>query len=466
MAIITTPARLQLGSFLPRQAQFLNNASFNLTTANGGIAFPFIAERTMTVTDIGAPVSALVSTITAALTVGIQTDTAGLPSGTFLTTGSVTIPANTWATAAQFSASTGNPLIITTVAHTLQVGDSVLFANTTGGTATNTYYYVASVPNVNQFTVSTSSTLSPVFNFTASVSPGTNTFSSLTPSWTHSAGISAAITQGTRYWLCYQWSGTATGQLFFNVGDNGGASGQSVMYGLGYANRSAGTWSKVATTRGIPIMYSNGSQFYGTPQMASGRVTSSTLNNNDRFGFRFTVPAGHPDVLLDRITFAVHPTTGVTVASTWKAQLFADAGAGTPTLITDLSLIAGDSLGASSGAGNFASTIFQTNTTTWLTAGTSYLLICGFDVTPVTGAPSVNYFTGQVLTTTKRNNVVGAYGGDFIFNWQGANTWFTNNPEGYAPWSITTAAMRYNDSGGGAGGFANASCGFACLGGN
>jgi hypothetical protein len=69
------------------------------------------------------------------------------------------------------------------------------------------------------------------------------------------------------------------------------------------------------------------------------------------------------------------------------------------------------------------------------------------------------------LTTTKRNNVVGAYGGDFIFNWQGANTWFTNNPDQYAPWSITTAAMRYNDSGG-AGGYLNASCGFGCMGGN
>ena len=115
MAIITTPARLNFGSFLPRQAQIFNTVTMNLTTTNGGIAFPFIAERTMTVTDIGAVATRISGTINLALTIGIQTDNgSGIPSGTFLTNGSITLPANTWSTVAQFSATSGNPLLNST----------------------------------------------------------------------------------------------------------------------------------------------------------------------------------------------------------------------------------------------------------------------------------------------------------------------------------------------------------------
>ena len=472
MAIITTPARLNFGSFLPRQAQTFNtNANINLTTSSGGIAFPFIAERTMTVRDIGVCATGLSATINTALDIGIQTDNgSGLPSGTFITNGSITLPANTWNTAAQFSASSGNPLINTTQAHYLKVGDSIRFANTTGGVATGTDYYIASTPTASQMTVSTSSTLSPVFSFTASVSPGTNTinYNTALGAWLHcDLTPGASITQGTRYWICYQWTGTGTGSMFFVSGDTGTANGQNVMYGLGYATRSAGTWSKVSTTRGIPVAYSDGTNWYGTPQISGGRVVSTTLNNNDRFGFRFSVPAGHPDILLDRIAFASHPTASPGSASNWKAQLFTDAGAGNPTFIADLSVISGTSLG-DSGASNFRSTVFQTDSTVWLTADTSYIIMCGFDTTPASGIPTVNYFSGQLQqgTGTQRSSVVGPYNGGFILNWQGAGTWFALNPEAYAPWSITSGGLRYNDSAGGAGGFANATMGFAGIGGN
>lgn len=464
MAIITTSAKLQFGSFLPRQSQVFNNVTMNLTTTNGGIAFPFIAERTMTVTDIGAAASGVGGTVAAALTVGIQTDSgSGIPSGTFLTNGSITLPANTWSLAAQFTATSGATLMTTSVDHYLKVGDVIRFANTTGGVAINTDYWIATVPASNQMTISTSATLSPVFSWTASVSLGGNTFNYASMGWTHCAGISASITQNTRYWLCYQFSGTSTGSVAFNAGDTGTANGQNVQYGIGYATRVAAVWAKVSSTRGIPIQYTDGTNWYGTPQISSGRVTSSTLNNNDRFGFRFTVPAGHPDILLDRITFASHPTASPGVGSTWKAQLFTDNGLGTnPTFVADLSAIAGTAMG-NSAASNFRSTVFQTDQTTWLNAGSSYILMCGFDVTPGSGIPTVNYFAGQVLTG--RRNVVGAYEGDFVLNWQGAGTWFSNNPDAYAPWSITSAGLRYNDTGT-VGGYVDASCGFGCIGGN
>jgi hypothetical protein len=466
MAIITTPARLNFGSFAPRQAQTFNTVSFNLTAANGGLAFPFIAEHTMTVTDIGAVMTGIGVNVAGVLTIGIQSDSgAGLPSGTFLTNGSITLPAGTWTTAAQFTATSGSALLTRTQDHYLKVGDTIRFANTVGGTTINTDYWIKTVPAANQMTLSTDSALVSTFTFSASVTAGANTINYTQMGWTHCAGITAAITQGTPYWLVYQWSTASTGNVFFAAGDTGGASGQSVQYGIGYATRTTSTWNKIATTRGIPIMYTDGTSWFGTPQLGNSGVVSSNLNNNDRFGFRFTIPAGHPDILLDRITFAAHPTSSPGVASTWKAQLFTDAA--TPTLITDLSSIPGDTLGNSSGAGNFASTVFQTSTTTWLTAGTSYLVMCGFDVTPASGNPTVNYFSRQVLATTGRTAVVGAYRGDFILNWPGSSTWYAANPEAYAPWSITTAALRYNNSGGGGGGgFANGSCGFSCLGGN
>ena len=465
MAIITTSARLQFGSFLPRQAQTFNTVNFNLTTSSGGLAFPFIAEKTMTVTDIGAVATGLVGTVAAALTIGIQTDNgSGIPSGTFLTNGSITLPANTWSTTAQFAASSGNPLLNSTQTHYLKVGDIIRFANTTGGVATNTDYWIASVPTASQMTLSTSSTLSPLFTFTASVSPGANTFNYNGQSWTHCDGISASITQNTRYWLVYQWTGTSTGQVFFYGGDTGTASGQSVIYGIGYATRSGGTWSKASGTRGIPVMYTDGTNWYGPPQLTSGRTSSTTMSNNDRAGFRFTVPAGHPDILIDRITIPTHPGASPGTGSNWKAQLFTDAGAGTPTFLSDLSVIAGDSLG-NAASPNFRSTIFQTNNTTWLTAGSSYIIMYGFDVSPASGNPVVNTLVGQVLTG--RNAVLGAYGGDFIYNVQSPVQWSTQKPDTYAPWTITAGALRYNDSaGGGGGGFANASWGFAGIGGN
>lgn len=467
MAIITTNARITFGSFQPRQAQIFNNLSFNQTTSNGGLAFPFIAERTMTVTDIGAVVSGVSTNQGVALDIGIQADNgSGLPSGTFLTSGSITLPANTWVTNAQFSASSGSTILNSVNNHYLRVGDVIRFANTTGGVAINTDYFIVSTPAANQMTLSTSSTLTPVFTFTASVSPGGNTFTYNNMSWTHCAGISASITQNSRYWLVYQWSGSGTGQIFFNAGDTSGASGQNTMYGLGYATRSASTWSKVTTTRGIPVMYTDGTNWYGQPQMSAGRVSATTLNNNDRIGFRFTIPVGHPDILLDRIAFPVHPTASPGTTSNWKAQLFTDAGAGNPTFIADLSSIAGDSMGNASGAGNFASTFFQTNNTVWLSGGTSYILMCGFDVSPASGQPSCNYFAGQLLQNG-RSNVVGNYNGGVIVNWQGAGTWFPLNPDTYIPFSITSGALRYNDSsGGGGGGYVNASAGFGAMGGN
>jgi len=466
MAIITTPARLNFGSFLPRQAQIFNNVTMNLTATNGGVAFPFIAERTMTVTDIGAVATGITGTLNLALTIGIQTDSgAGVPSGTFLTNGSITLPANTWSTTAQFSASSGNPLLNSTSNHYLKVGDVIRFANTTGGVAINTDYFIASVPAVNQMTLSTSPTLSPVFSFTASVSPGTNTFNYTNMSWTHCDGISASITQGTRYWLCFQFSGTGSGSVVFNAGDTGTASGQSVMYGLGYATRLAAVWSKASGTRGIPIMYTDGTNWYGTPQVANGRVATATMNNNDRAGFRFSIPSGHPDILIDRITIPTHPGASPGTGSNWKAQLFTDAGSGTPTFVSDLSVIAGDSMGDSASS-NFRSTIFQTNNTTWLTAGSSYIIMYGFDVSPASGNPFVNYYQSQVLTPG-RSGVVGPYIGDFIYNFQSISQWFTQSPDSYAPWTITAGALRYNDSaGGGGGGFANASSGFGGIGGN
>ena len=466
MAIITTPARLNFGSFQPRQAQIFNTVTMNLTTTNGGVAFPFIAEKTMTVTDIGAIATGVSGTPNLAITIGIQTDSGGgVPSGTFLTNGSITLPANTWSTAAQFSASSGNTLLNSTSNHYLKVGDVIRFANTTGGVAINTDYFIASVPAANQMTFSSSSTLTPVFTFSASVAPGANTFTYTNMSWTHCDGISASITQGTPYWLCFQFSGTGTGSVVFNAGDTGGASGQSVMYGLGYATRIGAVWTKASGTRGIPIMYTDGTNWYGTPQMAAGRVNSATMNNNDRAGFRFTVPAGHPDILVDRITIPTHPTASPGTGSNWKAQLFTDNGAGTPTFVSDLSVIAGDTMG-NAASSNFASTIFQTNNTTWLTAGSSYIIMYGFDVSPGSGNPTVNYYQSQVLTPT-RSGVLGPYDGGWIYNFQSLSQWFTLNPDAYQPWTITAGALRYNDSaGGGGGGFANASSGFGGIGGN
>ena len=381
MAVITTNTGLTFGTFGVRQAVNPTTAAMNASSTNGGIAFPFIADATMTVTQISSLISSVGTTFAPALTVGIQADSgAGIPSGTYLTNGSATLAANT------------------------------LTTSTPAG------WYDITLPG-------------------------------------------ASITQGSNYWIVWSFSGTSTGVVNFFTGYIGGASTtQNVIYGLGYATRLAAVFSKATGSRGVPVMYSNGTSYYGQPDNPTGVVSTATLNNNDRLGFRFTVPSGHPDILTDRITIGITPSA-LNASTNWKCQLFTDVA--TPVLIADLSVIDGNNVGAVTS--NTNSTIFVCSSPQWLSAGTSYIIMAGFDVTPTT-APTRNHFQ---VGSIARNGVIGAYSGDFIYNWQGAGTWFTANPTENIPWSITAASIRYDDAGGGGGGgFANASMGFGGIGGN
>jgi len=379
MATITTNTFLNFGTFGIRQAIAPSTAAMSAAITNGGIAFPFIADASITVTTISSLISSVGTTFGLALTVGIQADSGGgVPSGTFLTNGSTTIAANT---------------------------------------------------------------------ITTSTAAG----------WYDVALTGASITQGSNYWIVWQFSSTGSGTINFFTGYAGGASTtQNIIYGLGYASRVGAAWSKTTTTRGVPVMYTDGTSYYGQPDNNTGVVSSATLNNNDRLGFRFTVPSTHPDILIDRVTLGITPNAQNTGVN-WKCQIFTDAS--TPTLIADLSSIDGNNVGAVTS--NTNSTIFQTSGTQWLTAGTSYILMVGFDVTPTT-APTRNHFQ---VGSVARNGVIGAYTGDFIYNFQGLGTWFVANPSENIPWVITASALRYNDAGG-AGGFYNASSGFASMGGN
>jgi len=457
LAVITTPTFLNTGTFGLRQAQAPSTASLSAAITNGGIAFPFIADATITCTTISTHFSSIGTTFGLALTVGIQADSGtGIPSGTFLTNGSVTIPANTFSTAANFTASSGSPTITTAAAHYLTVGSVIQFANTTGGVSTGTNYFVNSTPSATTFTISTSATLTPSFSFTANVTSGANKYTRQS-GWIDIALTGASLTQGSAYWIVWQFSSTGSGAINMFTGYSG-TSTQSVIYGLGYASRVGGAWSKTTTTRGVAVAYSDGTSWYGTLDVP-GLVNSQTLNNNDRVGVRFTVPANHPDILIERFAIGISQASSANTTMTWKCDLYTDTS--TPSLIANLSAIDGT---VNANTGTQYSTVFQTNGTQWLTAGTSYIFVVGYDITP-TNAPVRQIFTN--ILPAGRRGIIGAYGGDFILNWQGVNTWFLTNPDVMIPWALTIGALRFeNSGGGGGGGFYNASSGFAGIGGN
>lgn len=457
MAVITTPTFLNTGTFGLRQAQAPSTASMSAALTNGGIAFPFIADATITCTTISTHFSSIGTTFGLSLTVGIQADSGGgIPSGTFLTNGSVSIPANTFATAINFTASSGSPTITTAADHYLTVGSVIQFANTTGGVSTGTNYFVVSTPSTTTFTISTSALLTPVFSFSAAVTSGANTFTRQS-GWIDIALTGASLTQGSAYWIVWQFSSTGSGTINFFTGYSG-TSTQSVIYGLGYATRIGATWSKTNTTRGVAVAYSDGTSWYGTLDVP-GFVNSQTLNNNDRVGVRFTVPANHPDILIDQFAIGISQASSANTTMTWKCDLYTDTS--TPTLIASLSAIDGT---VNANSSTQYSTVFQTNGTQWLTAGTSYLFMVGYDITP-TNAPTRNIYTN--ILPAGRRGIIGAYGGDFILNWQGLNTWFLSNPDVMIPWALTIGALRFeNSGGGGGGGFYNATSGFAGIGGN
>ena len=150
--------------------------------------------------------SSIGTTFSLALTVGIQTDSGGgIPSGTFLTNGSVTIPANTFTTAMQFTANSGTTTITTSIDHYLTVGNVIWFVNTTGGVSTATNYYVKSVPTSTTLTISVDQTLATTFTFSANVTLGANTFARQS-GWVDIPLAGASLTQGTPYWVVWRLS--------------------------------------------------------------------------------------------------------------------------------------------------------------------------------------------------------------------------------------------------------------------
>jgi hypothetical protein len=237
-----------------------------------------------------------------------------------------------------------------------------------------------------------------------------------------------------------------------------GTTTQDVIYGLGYATRIGAVWSKTTTTRGVAVMYSDGTSWWGTLDVP-GVVASATLNNNDRVGVRVTIPANHPDVLIDKFTIGIGQVSNTNTSSIWRCDVYTDTA--TPSLVQTFGQYDGTDNANSS---TQYATQFQADTPVWLTAGTSYLFMVGYDVTPVS-VPTRFIWTN--LLPSGRRGIIGAYGGDFILNWQGSNTWFLSNPEAVIPWAMTVIGMRYDDTtGGGGGGFVNASAGFGALGGN
>ena len=304
-----------------------------------------------------------------------------------------------------------------------------------------------------------SGTPSGTFLTNGSTTIATNTLTTAQAAgWYDVTLTGASVTQGSDYWIVWQYTGSGSGTINFFTGFAGGAStAQNILYGLGYATRSASTWAKATTTRGVPVMYSDGTNWYGQPDINTGVVSVATLNNNDRLGFRMTIPSTHPDILLGKVTIGITPSAQNTGAN-WKCQLFTDAS--TPSFIADLSVVDGNNVAGVTSTSN--STVFQCSSAQWLTAGSSYIIMVGYDITPTT-PPTRAHFQSNLLV---RNQIVGAYGSDFIYNWQGAGTWFVANPTEYVPWTITAASLRYNDTGSGGGGFANASFGFGGIGGN
>lgn len=299
----------------------------------------------------------------------------------------------------------------------LQVG--IMASNATGDLPSDTYL---ATPN----TFSATATTTPymlVINLTNPVS----------------------VVKGTVYWLVYKPNGSFTGNItlyqnFAGIFSYNGSWRSST--------RSASVWSRSAIT-GSYVTYGSSTSWYSVD--LPGLPDDPTPYNaaaNQEYGVAFTLNANHPAIRVKGISFAnclnANATTGQP-GMNFLCNIRNSAG----TLLYSFGNYDTDRISTTVGNAN-AYFWNQTTSEIWLEPGVKYYLMMAFSGTFATSPQFTDY-----EYDASRQSAGGAFTANYANRSSGGV--MSEVTTRFMAFHIQVDAIRFDDAGGGAGGYVNAS---------
>lgn len=342
--------------------------------------------------------------------------TSGNPQTISATTGGLAIPF-----LAQFSGNITRVVMSATVATNytnLNVG--IMASNATGDLPSDTYI---STPNVQSGSANSTPT-NYIINLTNSV----------------------AVTKGQVYWLVFRPLGTFTGNL--SVYQN--------HYGIYSYNgqwrastRSASVWSRSALT-GSTVIVGDATRWYSVdiPSVPDSPTTAINATNNQEYGVAFTLNTNHPAIRVKNISFmnSLDNSSGTgNPGMSSVCKIYNAAG----TLLFTFNTQDSDRFTTTAGS-NIGYYWNTSGSDIWLEPNTKYYLMFGYTGT-FTNVPQISQYIYDATTQTA--------GGAFVSNYANRSSGgvITETTTLTMAFAIEINGIRFDDAGGGAGGYVNAS---------
>lgn len=253
-----------------------------------------------------------------------------------------------------------------------------------------------------------------------------------------------AVTRGNVYWIVYKPNGSFGGAVTLYI--TTGLSVQLLSHWRS-ATRAASVWSRTANA-GANAIYGSSTRWYSAfmpiPSADSGSITVSSTTE---YGTAFTLDTNHPAIKVENISFMnslTNAATGGNPGMFFICKIYNAAG----TLLYTFESQDTDRINTTNSVGN-AYFVNESGSDIWFEPATKYYLMMAFTGT-FTNTPT--WQTYPMSTTYKEVN--GAFTAAYTTK---VGSTFTEDNTKILPFHIDVGSMRYDDVGGGAGGYRNAS---------
>ena len=255
-----------------------------------------------------------------------------------------------------------------------------------------------------------------------------------------------SVVKGTVYWLVFKPNASFTGNL--SIYYNHYISTISYNGYWKVATRIASSWIQGATV-GSNVMYGDSSRWYSVddPVVPDSPTVISPVVGQE-YGFAFTLDANHPAVKIKAISFANSLSNNSTTGNpgmTFICKIYNAAG----TLLYTFDTQDTDRLNTTAGNGN-AWFYNSTGSDIWFEPNTKYYILQAFTGT-FTNTPQYSTYTYD----NTLNKALGAYNANYATRSSGGVS--TETTTQFMNFHFDVDAIRFDNAGGGAGGYVNAS---------
>jgi hypothetical protein len=257
---------------------------------------------------------------------------------------------------------------------------------------------------------------------------------------------SVSVVKGQVYWLVFRPLGTFTGTLQVYYNHFLGLVSYNGQYRT--ALRTASTWSRNTTIGSIAMVGSSTKWYSVDAAYVPDSTTVISPAANQEYGFAFTLDANHPAIRVKGISFAnsLNNSAGNgNPGMSFICKIYNAAG----TLLYTFDTQDTDRINTTTGNGN-AYFFNSSGSDIWLEPGTKYYIMQAFSGT-FTNTPqySTNLYDNTVQTA------LGAYNANYAQRSSGGV--ITETTTQFFIFHLEVDGIRFDDAGGGAGGYVNAS---------